>query len=181
MPPKKIDAAKAAVINLLPEEFKKPGRKQRLKELAASGSLLILLLYGLVLLVLFSTLIFYRQKLNNLETLQAQLTEDVKSLGDVEALFVTLKDRATLGKKALSASIAPLDRVSDVLGLMGREVRLLELETQESKVKFTAEAANSRILSEYWGALKTRGYRRLTLTTFGKASGSKYIFQVEVE
>lgn len=169
-------------INLL-EGLKKDisARQQRWVSLARTGSLVLLVLYCLVILGVFSFWATSRRAAQEMEQEMATKKEKIADLKHIESLQVLLKHRLSSLRGLLSGEAPDYGKfLSYFRQFSPNEVALREISLSENgKAALSGEATNGVVLSSFLDNVSDESnplFSRVVLTSLVRREDGSYLF-----
>lgn len=132
-----------ADINLLPVEDKGTEAAEGIKKKLSVVSAVVLVAtaaFGVVTLVMFTSIASQRQKIQNrIDTNTAQ----IESLKDTEAMIVVTKDKASIADKVLSGRADQVNLFNQFAQLVPENVYFTDIKFTGNKATFSGKAESS--------------------------------------
>lgn len=157
-----------ADINLLPVEDKGSETTEGIRKklsIASAGVLVLAAAFGVVTLVMFTSIASQKQKIQNrIDT----STSQIDSLKDTEAMVVVTKDKASIADKVLTGRADQVNVFNQFAQLVPENVYFTDIKFTGSKATFSGKAKSSADIAGF-------------ISSLASDSGSKIISNVNID
>lgn len=165
-------------INLLSQDDRGTGRANATK----TATLALIGFYILILILLFGVSFFFSYQEKTVQAQNASLVSKISSLKKNEEMLLTLKDRVSLSQVANSQSgVSPSDSVQKIVSIIPQEIKIRAIRAEkDGTTTIICNAANSKIITDFFKTLKDQKYVTVYLTSFSMDQDGTYNFSISL-
>lgn len=173
-------AARQGSINLLPQEFREPGRLQALRVLLTKTSMALLVVYLAALVGTVLLLFIFSRQLQGYTLQNQTLAEGIDGLRTREGILLSLQNRTRLVRSIFAETRAAELLAEKLFASLPPDMELEDASSDGATLTVSLRAANSLAFSELIKNLGEGGFTRVTLTAFNQTALGDYLISLEV-
>lgn len=172
--------AARAGINLLPQEFREPGKLQEVRKLLSKTTAGLLIAYLVIVLAIATLLFIFSRQLRSLSQENEMLGARIDALRQREGFVASLKNRTSLARKIFTEAPAPEDRVDKVFSLLPAGVEILEMTAEGTTLVVSLRTPTSQDFAALLERVRGGSFGKVVLKTLNLSGQGGYILSLEV-